>query len=495
MLLSPVGRSLVMLGLTLAVVVGATVWVRTPVQFPMDDAYITIANAELILNGGVDNYGLERPTGATSPLHLLALTALGAAFPLPSASLVISLAAAVALALGLWAFARRMNASPVTSTLVATAGLLSGEAWFQITNGLETGLAMAAAIWVLLLVTGPRSPASDFGLAMLLGILPFVRPELAVLSAFSALELTRQLRRERAHIVRLAVTALVSFSCMATIVALLTGNILPETAGAKEAFFAESTLPLERRLDMLPYLVSNPISPLLAGMLFLPLVRGGWTSFAFAVVFVYAACNSLPGAIVHNNFRYLYPFLPLGIAGWLVLAQHMKVRRLADAAIICGAAFNIALFPLHGWSDWRNALHLTQDQEQLVAWAEANLPEDARILVHDAGYFAWSTDFRLVDLVGLKTPSSILAHREHTLPTAGARRYVAVDEIAREQGSTHAIILDLPFWGDLVGDLRRAGWDLSLLRSGFYKVYVLTPPETRLRQPSGTASSNGPTRS
>lgn len=135
-----------------------------------------------------------------------------------------------------------------------------------------------------------------------------------------------------------------------------------------------------------------------------------------------------------------------------------------------------ALHDLERDTAWtRNELAAVAD------WSRANLPTDSVVLIHDAGYIAWATPFRLVDVVGLKTPSSIGAHRQLTLPSGGARRGEAIAAIAREANATHLIVLD--DWErifSICAGMIAHGWSAEPMRAdGAYKVHrLIRSPET-----------------
>lgn len=461
---------------------GATFLANWPIRFPLDDAYITLANARLLLQGGSDSYGNTGPTGATSLIHLLSLTGLGRLLPLTTANLILATVALLAYALGLWRLTRLLGANRLVAAGVMLAGLTASNAWFQLFNGLETGIAMAAVTWCAVGLIGQPSPVRALGLGILIGALPFIRPELAALAGFSALALLVRLRGTPVRLVAPALGAIATAALLTFAGWALTGQVIPLTAGAKTAFFAESAMPLgDRAAFGLQILLLNPVAPFLAGMLLLPFLTGGWALIGFAVTFVLAAVLSLPGGLAHNEFRYLYAFLPLGLAGWAWLTLRPGMTgRIASMALALLIGLSVASFPLQGWPYWRASLNVTDDQESLARWAEAHLPAESRILIHDAGFLAWRTEFPLIDAVGLKTPEVIEIHRAITLPSAGLRRAEALDTIARVTGVTHAVILDRPFWADIATNLRGQGWVLVPLRPEaadvIYQLYALTPP-------------------
>jgi hypothetical protein len=98
--------------------------------------------------------------------------------------------------------------------------------------------------------------------------------------------------------------------------------------------------------------------------------------------------------------------------------------------LLSGAPFYaIATMPLH-IPPYIDSIALTRTENEGVAdWIRRNLPRDARIAVHDAGYLAFATDRHLIDIVGLKTPDARLVHQAITAPSGGAARGEALAQI------------------------------------------------------------------
>lgn len=484
----------IIVAVVLLIAMIATVLVNHPVRFPLDDAYITIANAEQLLTGAKDNYGQTRPTGATSLFHLLMLAGLGMVLDWTVASLVLSMIATALYVCGLYLSLRATCAHLLIVTLGTLTGFLGFKAWFQLMNGLETGWAMAAGAWAIYLSQYPEDRRRQCWLAALIGLLPFIRPELAILSALLVLSALLRLHRQPMRLARPALIALAAAGTMAALALAATGQNVPQTGGAKVAFFADAGLPLIDRFQILwGVLSATPLGLLLIGMVGLWLVRDGWVFVGFALIYLIASGISLPSGLMHNDQRYLYILVPMALMGWAALAARRDFLGGKSWPVIAAcAALAIAGFWISGWSYYRRALNDTADQERLVAWARTHLPSDSRILVHDAGYVGWKTDFALIDVVGLKTPDSIAAHRRFTLPTVGRDRGLAIAYIAQQQRPTHAIIIDRPAWRDIAGYLRDAGWRLDPLRAhsgALYFLYRLTPPPEP--KPLTTAKQKG----
>ncbi|WP_243369836.1 hypothetical protein [Microvirga solisilvae] len=443
-----------------------------PVVFPLDDAYITLHNARVLHEGADPNFGVPALIGATSPVHLAFVAWLGFFIDLPLASYLLNLGAAILYGIGLARLALQLQPPRWVAVGIVGLGLLAAEAPYHLFNGLETGLAMAAVTWALVLsLCGSR-----ILLPLLCGTMPFIRPELAVLSGalltWRAWKQRRMLDRILIDIVLATLAAMpwLMWSWIAT------GSVVPLTASAKRAFFAEQANPLQHKLAVaLTLTASSGIGAFLFASPFMkrvPVALPALLSLA-AIFLTYAV--TFPGGLFHNHYRYLYPLLPFGLLGWTIAARDSAVLRLAFGAM---AVVYIAI----GFQRWPHVVEgrqLTRELDAAAQWSREHLRPEARILIHDAGYFAWATPFSLFDIVGLKTPSSIEDHRRWTLPSQGKNRDEAVSEIAKRHRVTHAVILKDEFWGDLADNLRRRGWGLRPLRDPpgrGYGIYELTPP-------------------
>ena len=101
-------------------------------------------------------------------------------------------------------------------------------------------------------------------------------------------------------------------------------------------------------------------------------------------------------------------------------------------------------------------------------WVDTNVPADAVVLVHDAGAISTFAHRRAVDLVGLKTASSIEAHRRLTAPSCGRDRPAAIADIAVASHASYAVLVS--DW-DETFEIRR-----GLEANGFVLTPLRTPP-------------------
>ncbi len=443
----------------------ATAIATTASIFPLDDAYITLQNARALIGGGWDaTYGVSALTGATSLVHLLLVALAGLMLPLPAALWLVSIAGVAAYAAGLDRMAVQAGVSRIT---VGAAGLLTGYMTINLVNGLETGVALAAMTWTLVLIDHRRLP-------LLLGALPFIRPEFAALSLPL---LARCCWRDRSEPKRMAANLLWFGAGALPFLALtwgMTGRPFPATANAKVAFFAEAQRPLQWKIEIAARLiVISGLGALLIGQAGLPKKRGGLAITAFLLLWLGTMVYSFPGGLDHNYSRYLTLIVPAAVYGATALMRG-RYGRVVSSVLLTWALLSSALglVSLEGAFGNPNYRALGADA--------ALLPPGARVLVHDAGYLAWvRPDLHLVDLVGLKTPSSAAAHARYTAPTADPRQ--ALDSIVRASNARLLVALAKePFWRLLPENLVRAGWTLERINPAThgYAIYRLTPPPT-----------------
>ncbi|MBN3725564.1 hypothetical protein [Burkholderia sp. Ac-20379] len=455
-----------------------------PLFFPLDDAYITIHNADVLLSGVDRNYGVPPLTGATSQIHLLLVAFAKLFLPSPAAAFAVSLTGIALYVAALARIAFQLGGSVATATLFVLLGTLLGATPYQLLNGLETGLAMAAVGWAISLAL---EPALSVRLPLLCGLMPFLRPEFAVLSGLLML---RQLGlRARAggvaHAVRDALLAAAVALPFLAWTWLSLGTLFPATAKAKELFFADRNAPWDAKAHaMLVAFVSCGLMPL---AIVATLARRSrlWAPLAlFASLFVLALWLTLPAGMGHNYSRYLFVLLPAMLYLTLDALKASRWARVGCIGLAIWATVSLSVAIHEYEADTRLA---AREFVSLADWLDTHLPHDATLLVHDAGYLSYATPFRLVDVVGLKTPGSIAFHRVCTAPTNGRDRGQAISAIALTSGARYAVIKQdtPPFWATVGTGLAANGWGLRELRApsmpGGYAVFALTPPaDTRV---------------
>lgn len=448
--------------------------------FPVDDAYITLHNARSLIGGGADPvYGGNATVGATSLVHLALLAALGTVLPLEAASHVLTVAAVVLYALGLVRLAQAHAADP---WLVAGLGLLPAQIPFALTNGMETGLAMAAIVWLLVLMDRPS-------LGWVAGLAAFVRPTVAVLAAILGLRRLWQLRgswRSLALFVGSGLIAALPFLLWSWET---TGSILPSTGAAKVAFFADVSHSLKWRIGVgFNALYLSMMLPLAIGALGLFRITGGAALMLWVVIWSGLSVWNFPSGLRHNEYRYLTELVPVLVLGWIGLAAWVSAPALRLTLKLLGGAF--LLSGISGLETRLDAPLRTARFETLRRDAGQHIPAGSRVLIHDAGYLAWARpDLRLVDIVGLKTPRNIPVHQRLTISGRADDRNEALVAITADSGADYLVELSGdPFWRQTSVALRGAGWQLDQLGTApapttvvpgrYYHIY-------RLRRPAG----------
>ncbi|WP_147021925.1 hypothetical protein [Microvirga aerophila] len=477
-------------GLTV-ILSGLLWWFEAPFVFPLDDAYITLHNAQVLRSGSDVNYNVSALSGATSLIHLAAVTGFMSLAPAALASFLVATVGFGAYAQGAAALAFRHGLSIQVTSLVVVIALMTGYTAHHLFNGLETGGVLAAVTWTLVLATSPHPSRL---LAVLCGLLPFLRPELGALSL--ALMARQSWIRWRAPRVRSQRMFEIASDVALVLAAALpwlvwswveTNEIIPSTARAKQVFFAEGGLPLWFKGLISGTALMKGLGPVLISILCVKPRGLAVAIWLFAAAFVGAYTISFPGGLYHNYFRYTYVLLPVAI--WaLCCVSGSNRRELAKVLLVAGLSWVAVSIPM-AWRAHQEGRTITvKEHADLAAWVNANLPADARVLVHDAGYVAFSTSRRLIDVVGLKAPENIADHLRWTASTGGRDRWRAVHQIAARHGATHAIILDDKegFWSSLGDDLRHAGWTLDLMREPKlpygYRIFRLTRPDRPLAE-------------
>jgi hypothetical protein len=432
----------------------------TPPLARLDDAYIALHSARVVLSGHDPIFGVPALVGATSPAYVALLTGILAA-GVTDGDTVLRLANAlgiVAFAWSVWYLAGVEKLSLVRRVALVIVALGSGVIIpFNLTNGLETGWAIATLTFAIAAARAGWIVPVGFAV----GLLPFLRPDLAPASAVVLLYAIRgRPRREQLTAVCAAVTAAVPWLLWTRID---TGTWIAQTFRAKQLFHAEGCRPpIEKAVTVLRGVGVGlaQMFPLSLGLLVLGRDKLGRLGLAAMAVAGIAYFIAFPGAIGQPFLRYLTAIC----VPWLCLGLALGLARVSSVA---GASLAIAVIVMQ--------VPLTHDQNAAVSeevkaaaeWVDVHVSPGAIVLVHDAGAISEFAHHPAIDLVGLKTPSSIAAHARWTWPSCVAERGIAVSAIAERSGATYFVAA--------------SGWDeyLSppLIASGF----VLTP--VRLHPP------------
>lgn len=485
---------------TVAVIIlGYLYQITPPYVFPLDDAYIVLHNAQVLHWGYDPNYPTAAAlSGTTSAVHLALVALLFFLVTPVNALIFISWVAILLYAIGLLRLAFLLRASCLQASVFLVTGLTMGYAPFQLLNGLETGLVMATVTWVIIIFTTPHTHAWRYVLPFLCGIMPFLRPELALLSLLLLLLRWRLYQKEnqsKTILYRLIVNDLL----LATVGALPwmlwywidTGAAIPQTIAAKMAYYAETKLSLGSKLAWAGRGIFGIIMAInflgVLGMSVLLLTTAlGRIGLLFILIFVATYIYTAP-AMLQNSFnagRYFYPCLPILLYGAIssIKSNDKILRYFANFILAITLCTSLWHLPQHWryYVTWRSAC--AKAFSNITQWCQQNLPKNAIILIHDAGYLAFTTHFHLVDMVGLKTPSSVYYHQHISVPTEGKGRNLAIGEICKKN-HVQFIVIEKNWEKSfkITPGLKLQGWQLDTLYPHTeevfsYAVYRITAP-------------------
>lgn len=451
--------------------------------FPIDDAYITLRNAEMTGRQPDRVFGSAFPwLGSTSLLHTSFVFLGGFVAPGAWATELVTWLGAMAYAMGIVRLAEATRSSAAVTFLSLLVGLLGGYSAFLLVNGMETGLVLATVTWSLVFTIDPRP---SWALPVIAGALPFVRPELVALSvplfvAWNRAQAEALTDRDRSWTRGLLIMGAVAIP-LSLLSVLLTGSVVPGTVSAKAAWFAESCLSASIRTTRVAGALQGflrDLGPASFGAVFLLSSRVGYAVLAFCCALIGSFWCFLPGGLFHNDSRYMAVLVPAVVLGGMLASQRGALASKLSLVVLAWGAFHaVERIPVV-MGHLAGTVGFTRTElAPLGTWIETNTPVDAVLLVHDVGYIARGSDRKMIDLVGLKTPSSVEVHLRKTLAGCGRDRATAISEIAKASGATHLVVLvgwEKAF--SIAAGLRRNGWDLALLRTGAYEVYRLTPP-------------------
>lgn len=406
--------------------------------FPIDDAYIILHSIK-VLHSGVDyNYINVSPLiGITSLPHFALAFLFSLSMPPPWALMVTQWLAIILYGFGVVRLALDSRANTIQALLFLILSCTAVYISYQLLNGLETGLALAGIIWAFVFASKPDSRLNRILAPLLWGVLPFLRPELVILSALMILQrglyYWRQQKNYRYllhHLSRDVGLAVCSATPWVIWYYLSTGLPFPNSISAKEAYFSLFSLSPSYKLTILTEILHIAVITLGAGLFFFALLLVftplGRLGIIFIILFLLSYWWIQPEVLSSNGQRYLYVCFPIVLYGGMSCVQYPnKVIRIAvNCFLILGVIEALFLFPWRWQHLYIHSRNYTQTQlAPLTAWIQANLPPHAILLVHDAGYISYATDYQLVDMVGLKTPSITPYYKGLAKTPGDAMRY------------------------------------------------------------------------
>lgn len=447
--------------------------------FPVDDAYISLHNAEVLLTGD-DTHFVDTPAlvGSTSALHVVLSAVFQLFFEPLWAQWVVMILGGVAFALAALRLAFVLGASVPEALLMVAASLVVGQMPHQLANGLETSWALAGLTLAIAASrdrTGPR-----WQLPVLCALLPYLRPELVVVSGLLMLQrLVHELRADRAQALRTAKVFAATLAPWLLLYLVTVGSLYPNTIQAKKFFFSEGCFDPSFKLDSVRnsfVAFGKELGFIGYAAVLLVLTLTGWVGIVFTGLFAYAYFTNFPGALAHYEQRYMYVLVPwvLYAVGSLIAKRHVAARAAAALLLVVALVQNGPEFAPR-WQFHSSCNAFTRVELDGVATWLANNAAKRKILLHDAGYVGYFVDAPMADMVGLKTPASIPPHEALTWTQCGAGRQQAVHDIALREQPTFVVVL--AGWDGiyrLIDGLRARGWTLEPRYEHVYVVYEVT---------------------
>jgi hypothetical protein len=436
----------------------------------LDDAYIHFQYARAIAEGHPLRFQAGEPisTGATSFVWP-AILALPYALGVRGESIlwvtwILSFVALGALAYEVYALTLPLAGRGAAIGAAAMTLAFGGLAW-----GAASGMEVVPFAWVLAHAVRrasewhedpARRTTRELRILVALAVIaPFVRPEGVVASLVLGIAVAIHPRRPGMRGRAEALLFVVAMAAPNLVLLALTGHTTSSTAQVKllvgnpyyvlpDAAIANARLLVGTILDgevwSAEFLPKGGAPFACAGLA--ALVWRGQASrriFRATAVLVLALAMFVPCIYVTflwNRLRYLWPFAPAWFIGLACLARAIGalVGRIdprggvAATTLVAGGFAGTLAVRL----DWviediaQSASGIDRQQAALGRWADANLPQTARIGVNDTGAVAYFGNRLTFDIVGLTTPSEA----KYWVAGAGSR----LEHYERLKGSSAA---------------------------------------------------------
>ncbi len=423
-------RSVSILALAAALSLGVYLAVSAVVSnlgFPLDDSWIHLTYARnLALRGEWAFIPGVPSAGSTSPLWS-ALLAIGFLLGLGPYLWTYFLGFLLLFILALLFETTVRKLAPTYSTRWPLAGLFICFEWHFVWAagaGMETLLHSLLVTVILLRLSTPAPRPLTLGL--LTGLTVWVRPDGLTLIGpalftFMLMDSSAwRVKAQRVFIFGLGVLVLVLPYFLFNLS--LSGHPFPNTFYAKQSEYADWQMkPIIARLGILLLQFFNgPALVLLFGAIVwvMSFVRAGqWGSIATFIWFAGYLSIYFLRLPPYQNGRYIMPAMPIfflwGLLGLAKYYSQAVTRSRRGPLRGAGATVNLVivvtlLFWCLGARTYARDVAFIENNMVLVArWADANLPADALIAVHDIGALGYFDRHALLDLAGLISPEII----------------------------------------------------------------------------------------
>ncbi len=388
-----------------------------------DDSYISLKFAENFFRyGGITYDGTTFLTGATSPLHILFIVFAGLFVRMEAAPLVVGIVFFWLSSIMVYLFALKITADKKAAILAGLMMATNGWMIFDSLNGLETTTFIFFSLVTFYLFYSFRNRVF-YVIPLVLSIL--IRPEGWFAGCAIGVWLTIQyVKQGNRQIVRFMLKSLGLFALMITPYLILcfycTGSLLPGTALAKAAFFAEGVISLPDRSTYFRNCLSMFYTTLIypVPVLMLPLIFFARRTLSipylmyYYIIFYLAYFLFFPGAIAHYWCRYQHIFIPLiiiaisdGVMDVVKRCRAWNLKASLAGLIAVSIIFNQVITVRGSCLLYASSIAYTRDSLiDMALWLKDNTPEDCLIAVHDIGAVGYFSNRRILDLVGLVNP-------------------------------------------------------------------------------------------
>lgn len=400
---------------------------------PIDDTFIYFQYARLLADGRLleFNPGAGASSGSTSILYPLIL-AVGFKLGFSGASVIIYAFAVNALFFASSGVLMFRFISRLAGRNAALAGailfVLNGPLIYAYLSMMETGLFTMLLLW--LIESSQRRGVGDLKTMSLAALLPFARPEGAIVSGIvvcmAAWLYVKSVNRSSAQllvvILPLATTALYFVG-----MGVVTGSFGSNTLHSKSVVYDPRFTSLEvvswiitNTRDFLGVLASDvdfflPATFYLALVGLLPLVvreAVSRTPASGVITVVALALILVSGSHVRNvggvNLRYLLPSFPLLTAFAVVGLWHVagSFGQATESKIFCAIVAVLLVFGVRGCRMWLIDFGSYSETVAKIyigpaLWINEHVPNDAVIAAHDVGALGYYGNRRVFDVVGL----------------------------------------------------------------------------------------------
>ncbi len=401
-------------------------------QFQPDDLFIYLRVVQNVLSGDGWGFNPGEPVNvASSGGWLLVLIALmraagsvdaGVAQVASAFCTMLAIAGAYRLATGL--AGHRLAGWTAALALGCDAWVMR---WFW--SGMETGLAIAIALWGLALLADEPSRRFNAWLgAVLIAIGPVVRPELALLAVcVFVVRLADWRRVGLSPATKLATAGGVVAITWAVFSLQTWGGLIPASVSAKSSLGAANIATVAAAWRVLVAIGATQLPLVLAALL---LSRSWWRAdtavsrrFMAQVTWLFVPMLTLVYSLRHVKIysRYALPATALlvvlgaaAIAAWAIENDAPAVRRRLWVAVLTATlVVNLTLAALITVPASRTYARSMQD----VVWPlarrlAAQMPPRSTLATHNIGVLGFATQRRILDLNGLATPQIVPYKRD-----------------------------------------------------------------------------------